>query len=284
MKIALIQTNPQTDIEKNIEQIYLLAQKAMQLKADVLVLPEMFSYMGNELARYEHADTLNPISGVFLKIQQLAQQAKCFVVGGSHSEKCANTKKVYNTGCVFNSTGELISVYRKNYLFNLKDIHGNKLYCESDSFLEGSEKNYFDINGFNCQYAICYDLRFPEFFRTSGKHETPADIIFLPAAFTHQTGQAHWETLVKARAIENQCYVVACNQTGFHTNGTKQNWGHSMVVCPWGNVVAALSEEEGILYADIFMDNIKEARLKLPALQDRKFINYTEDRLSSKPC
>ena len=118
---------------------------------------------------------------------------------------------------------------------------------------------------------VCYDLRFPEIVRREITRSGPIDILFVPAAFTHQTGKDHWEVLLRARAIENQCYVVACNQTGLHTEGRKRNWGHSMIIDPWGQVVATLGEEVGILHATISKDAINASRTRLPALQDRVF-------------
>jgi hypothetical protein len=161
--------------------------------------------------------------------------------------------------------------------WQVRDVEGKPLYCESDVFAPGE-----DIKGYSlllhaqplrCLTAICYDLRFPEVFRDAAGslRKEKFDVIFVPAAFTHQTGQDHWEVLLRARAIENQAWVVACNQTGFHSEGRKRNYGNSMIVDPWGRVVARLGEEVGVLMADVDLDMVHDARVRLPALADRVF-------------
>jgi nitrilase len=239
-----------------------------------VVLPEMFSFMGTDAERLATADSLN--SGAFELLANLAKEHKIDLIGGSHSEISPTPNKVYNTCVSFNSLGEAVSVYRKIHLFNLWGPQGEKLFCESDVFEPGDKLAPFNLcaNGENWHAlpAICYDVRFPEVFRPLSSDEKPFDIIFLPAAFTHQTGHAHWELLVRARAVENQCFVVACNQTGTFLNGTKRNWGHSMIVDPWGEVVATMQEETGILWADISRESIVATRQKLPAWRNRRRI------------
>jgi deaminated glutathione amidase len=271
MKIALLQTNPQDNLKNNVSQIMEMSLVALAKGAELLVYPEVFTYMGADGERQKHADTVSPPSGVFAQLSEFAKHRNCYLIAGSHAEKSNVPGKVFNTGVAFQKNGEVIASYRKKHLFNLKDAQGNPLYCESDSLTPGNENCFFQVNEFYCQYAICYDLRFPEFFRRTQKNEQAPDIIFFPAAFTHQTGKDHWEVLLRARAIENQCYVVGCNQTGFHSQGKKRNWGHSLVVDPWGNVVASLDEEISTLHVEIKKDAILEARTRLPALADRIF-------------
>jgi predicted amidohydrolase len=270
MRIACIQSNPQENLAENINFIENEIYKLKQKNIEVVVLPEMFSFMGKESQRKETGDFLH--EGVFSKIKNLCEQLNISIVAGSHSEKNnVDFNKIYNTCVAFDNQGQLLSVYRKLHLFNLKDKDGQKLYCESDVFLEGAMPGVFDLKigneVWNALTIICYDIRFPEIIRNQQKN---IDIIFVPAAFTWQTGKDHWEVLLRARAIENQCYVVACNQTGFFSKGQKRNYGHSMIIDPWGNVTDFLSEECGFLVSNLTKEKIQECRMRLPALNDRK--------------
>ena len=151
------------------------------------------------------------------------------------------------------------------------------LYCESDVFLQGEDTSTFSIENqtetWKCMTIVCYDLRFPEIVRREISRSGSIDILFVPAAFTHQTGKDHWEVLLRARAIENKCYVVACNQTGYHSEGRKRNWGHSMVVDPWGQIVSSADEGEGIISTKIAKEAIQSSRIRIPSLTDRVFTN-----------
>lgn len=275
MKISCLQTNPGLDIEKNMLE---LEQMLFSIKKDptllnVTLLPEVFAVMGSDTLRRTSANHLG--EGIFRTISQWAAQTGQYLVAGTHGEISSRPGKVYNTATVFSDHGALLDVYRKIHLFNLKDAHGEPLYCESDVFAEGLESSTYNIKSedenWHCMTIVCYDLRFPEIVRREISRSGPLDILFVPAAFTHQTGQDHWEILLRARAIENQCYVVACNQTGWHTEGRKRNWGHSMIIDPWGKIVAQLQEEVGILQAAVSKEEIRSARLRLPALHDRVF-------------
>lgn len=271
MKISCLQLNPQTNLQENLSAAVQGVTQAARNGAELVVLPEMFTYMGDTTKTHHHKNTLR--EGVFAKMQALAQELKIVLVAGSHAETVPQVdRKVYNTSAVFNQNGEMISAYRKVHLFNLKTKDGVPLYCESDVFQEGSDPPVpFSFlagqDSWSALNMICYDLRFPEVVR---RVKTPIDILFVPAAFTWQTGQDHWETLLRARAIENLCYVVGCNQTGFHTENQKRNYGNTMVVDPWGRVVARLGEECGTLTAELSKGVIEECRARLSALGDRR--------------
>lgn len=270
MQISCLQTNPQENIEENVNFIMSQIRLAKENSAQVVVLPEMFTYMGEERNRYKTKSNLN--EGIFSKIQLLAKELDVHIIAGSHSETIENKNdKVYNTSVAYSNQGEIISVYRKIHLFNLKDKLGKKLYCESDSFEHGSSSSIYNINCNGTVWKaftiICYDLRFPEIIRNL---KEPVDILFVPAAFTWQTGRDHWEILLRARAIENQCYVVACNQAGYYSNEQKRNFGNSMVIDPWGTVVSRLGEEVGFLNASVSKEKIEDCRQRLPVLQDRR--------------
>jgi predicted amidohydrolase len=271
MRLACIQTNPQEDLERNVSEIFETCRQVASQGANLIVLPEMFAYMGPDAGRLTIASPIG--TGIFLRLSELARSLGVALVGGSHPEPSEDSARVFNTSVVFDGRGTRLSTYRKIHLFNLWGPKGEKLFCESDTFCPGDSVAPFDLpvgsESWHSLAAICYDLRFPELFRTPESKTRPYDLIVLPAAFTHATGKAHWETLLRARAIENQCYVVACNQTGSFQNGTKRNYGHSMVISPWGEVVAALEEEVGVLWATLNREEIHAARSRLPAYRNR---------------
>ena len=269
-EVACVQTNPQDDLARNLEEAVALVGKAAREGAHVVVLPEMFTYMGADSGRIATADAMG--DGVFAKLAALAKECGIHLIAGSHAETSGTAGRVFNTSVAYGPGGETLSTYRKIHLFNLRDEDGKPLYCESDTFAKGDTIAGWSLDAkgeqgptsLRCLTAICYDLRFPETFR-----KETFGVLFLPAAFTHQTGQDHWEVLLRARAIENQSWVVACNQTGMHSQGRKRNYGNSMVVDPWGRVTARLGEETGLLRTSIDTLALKDARNRLPALMDR---------------
>ncbi|KAB8029159.1 nitrilase-related carbon-nitrogen hydrolase [Fluviispira multicolorata] len=273
MRISCLQLNPQNDVIENIKIALNYIAEAAKQGSEIVVLPEMFTYMGNESLRVKTKSKIG--EGVFSQIQCAAKEYKINIIAGSHSEEINNSSnKVYNTCVTFNKNGEIISTYRKKHLFNLRDKNGNPLYCESDSYEVGENPQAYNLEtsegSWNAFNIICYDLRFPEILRLPNGSNNYHDIVFIPAAFVWQTGKDHWEVLLRARAIENQCYVVACNQTGTFLNDQKKNYGNSMIIDPWGKIIARMNEETGILTAEIHKSSIDESRTRLPALKDRK--------------
>lgn len=277
MKVSCIQTNPDSNLQANLKSLreVLSNFEKPESGAGVVVLPEVFAVMGSDALRRESADQLG--EGVFRSAATWARDLGQYIIAGSHAEIAEDQAKVFNTSTAFDPQGRLINVYRKIHLFNLRDPQGQPLYCESDIFLQGNDTSVFSIDEENeawkCMTIICYDLRFPEIIRREVSRSGPLDIIFVPAAFTHQTGKDHWEVLLRARAIENQCYVVACNQTGYHTEGRKRNWGHSLIVDPWGQVIATAEEGVSIVTAEICKKAINSARTRIPALSDRVIVS-----------
>lgn len=187
-----------------------------------------------------------------------------WVFAGSIPIKSSDPTKVLNTQLVFDHHGQHICRYDKIHLFSF--TRGSESYDESRSISPGRSVETVSTPFARIGLSICYDLRFPELYRKMG----PVDLILVPSAFTYTTGQAHWEVLLRARAIENQCYVLAPAQGGRHANG-RRTWGHSMLIDPWGEVMSVLAEHPGVVIGDIDPQRIKEVRESLPALQHRVF-------------
>lgn len=199
----------------------------------------------------------------------LANKAKelgIWVIGGTLRIREEGESLVGNTMIIFNPKGELVDTYKKLHMFDIT-IPGEVNFLESASVKKGEELVLTEIAGVPSGLSICFDLRFPELFRLYAM--AGAKVLFLPAAFTAFTGAAHWETLLKARAIENVCFVVACNQTGEYTPGNA-NYGHSMVIDPWGRVLADAGSEVGVTVVDIDLDEIEKTRKLMPSLANRR--------------
>lgn len=267
------------DKEKNIEEAVSWVRHAAEKGADWILLPEVFAYHGPYDAIYERGE---PEDGPLVKkLSDLAKELGVVLFAGSFGERPSATemspdqlagrlghKRVYNTSFVFGRDGKRLAKYRKTHLFNLLDDRGQPLYCESDGFLTGESPVTLEIDGFNVGVAICYDLRFPSFFERLARDKA-LDVIVLPSAFTLMTGMDHWELLIRARAVEQQAYVFASNQVGEHGRG-RSSYGHSMIVDPWGYVLANTGGHKGIAFAEISRDRIQAIRAKLPALKNRR--------------
>jgi predicted amidohydrolase len=275
MKIGLVQTNPQRDLNRNLREIEASVLGASQQGAHVVVIPEMFACMGEDAERVACASRHG--EGVFKRLGELAQRASVYLVGGSHGELPPDSepdRRIFNSHQTFAPDGSVIFTYRKVHLFNLRSRSGELEFRESAVFQPGEVPEApfrVQVEGVNwaCLTLICYDLRFPEIFRQPAWRQSPPDIFFLPAAFTKRTGQAHWEALLRARAIENQCFLVACNQTGSFCEGRKVNYGHSMVVSPWGEVLLDMGDAEGLALVDIDHQRVSAARQQIPSLDNR---------------
>jgi len=191
-----------------------------------------------------------------------------WVLAGSFHETGPDESHTFNTSLVFDRSGSLAATYRKIHLFDI-DIPGRASYQESDSVAPGDQVVTVDIDGVRVGLTICYDLRFPELFRQLAV--AGAQVLAVPAAFTTHTGRDHWEVLLRARAIESQCYVVAAGQSGDHDPG-KSCFGRSMVIDPWGTVVAQVSDGVGLAVADIDLDRLARIRQEVPSLANRRLV------------
>lgn len=266
IRLATIAMNSSSDKQSNITLACDYIRQAAQGGADWVLLPEMFSCMGHESEIIEASeDESGPLN---LTLSALAKDLDITIFAGSCPEKSHSTdKRVYNTLYVFDPTGEVIAKYRKIHLFSLSNESGQITHDEGLTFLPGNHLVSFTHQGWTVALAICYDLRFPEFFSALNKYKT-ADIIIIPAAFTKRTGSVHWQTLLTARAIENQCYVFSSNQTGIH-NKSKESYGHSLIIDPWGGILTDSKLMCGPFYADVSKNTITTYRSQLPSLQHK---------------
>jgi nitrilase len=261
MKIAIVQLNSTDDKSRNLaiaaEQI---TQICEQQEIDLITLPEMFNFMGGSISEKKTAAENIENGETVILLKQLARKYGIFIHGGSIGEQESN--KYYNTTPIINPNGQLIAKYRKINLFNFKGTSAN--YNEASTLSPGHEIITYPVDKYIVACAICFDLRFSRLFETFKKIN--AKIIVIPSAFTYETGQAHWEILLRARAIETQSFVIAPAQTGsyFQEGQQRVNWGHSMVIDPWGNILAQLNENVGHALVHLDFKFLEQVREKLP--------------------
>ncbi len=260
LKVASIQMVSGMDVDANIQKMRHWVKEAALSGAKWVVLPEYWPIMGqHELDKVAYAETLYD-GQLQTALSQIAKECQITLFAGSLPLKASVANKVRNSLLVFDEAGNCISHYDKMHLFGFTGL--GEHYRESDSIEAGDIVPKLHVQGHGVAQGICYDLRFPEFFRA----QAPFDVLILPAAFTYNTGKAHWQMLLQARAVENQCYVIASGQGGTHENG-RRTFGHSMIINPWGEIIDCLPEGEGVVYADISWSFLNSVRSKLPALQ-----------------
>jgi nitrilase len=246
----------------NCETAARLVREAATAGAQLVLLPEYWAVLGgNEQDKVEIAESAGdgPLQNF---LANLARECGIWLLGGTLPLKSHQSDKVLNSLMAYAPDGTLASRYDKIHLFGF--TRGEESYDESRTIVPGTKVAVLETPFARVGLSICYDLRFPELYRAMGQ----CDLIVMPAAFTHTTGRAHWEVLLRARAIENQCYVLASAQGGLHPNG-RRTWGHSMLVDPWGEVCAQLAEGEGLVAGEIDLDSMMGIRASLPALQHR---------------
>lgn len=266
-QIAAIQMVSGASLEGNLSSAESLIADAARQGAKLVALPEYFCFMG-----HRDGDKLGikETPGKGLIQDFLADNARkhgIWLIGGSLPLQSGETARIYNSSLVFGPDGVPVGRYDKIHLFNFQK--GEEFYDESVSIKAGSpQAKVVELPFGKVGLSICYDLRFPELYRAMGE----VDLIVVPSAFTYTTGSAHWEVLLRARAIENQCYVLAPAQGGRHENG-RRTWGHSMLIDPWGEVLACLPEGEGAVVGEFNRARLDEVRLSLPALKHRTMLN-----------
>lgn len=267
MKIAALQTVSGTELEANLDRAHALLAEAARAGAELAVLPEYFCLMGRRESDKIGAREAFGDGRVQAFLAGAAREFGLWVVGGTLPLVADDAQRVRNTSLAFSPQGECVARYDKIHLFRFDN--GREQYDEARVIEGGRTPQAFtlpsrDGHAWRVGLTVCYDLRFPELYRALS-----ADLLLVPSAFTHTTGEAHWEVLLRARAIENLAYVAAPAQGGRHENG-RRTWGHSMVVDPWGVVLAQRAEEgEGLVLAELSRERMEQVRTQLPALGHR---------------
>jgi predicted amidohydrolase len=263
MRVAVCQLNARDDRAANLEMARDLLGRAALAGADLAILPGYVDYLG----RADGAPKPEPIDGEFAGFfGATARELGMWVHAGSFHEAGPDERRTFNTSLLFDRRGEHVATYRKIHLYDV-EIPGRVSYEESRTVAPGTETVIADVEGVPTGLSICYDLRFPELYRALAVNG--AKVLVVPAAFMMHTGRDHWEVLLRARAIENQCYVVAAAQIGNHDPG-RTCFGRSMIIDPWGTVLAQAPDTIGIVAADLDLARLDQIREELPSLANRR--------------
>jgi predicted amidohydrolase len=269
MRVAVVQLNTQDKVEENLDRVRHWVSQAAAAGAQLVALPENFAFMGEEAQKRELAERLDgAFPGPMLRaLSETATKHGVWIVGGGMPERSDDTLRPYNTSVLVDPQGHVAATYRKVHLFDVSLPDGTSL-RESAATSAGSEAVSAEVLGVRLGLSVCYDVRFPELYRRLV--DQGARIVTVPAAFTLTTGKDHWHALLRARAIENQVYVLAAAQHGKHPRG-RQTYGKSIIVDPWGEVVAQCSEGEGFASAQLDFAYQDRVRSSLPSLLHRKW-------------
>ena len=264
LRVACVQLTSRSDKAANLEKAEALVARAAATGADVVVLPEKWNAIGDRDVLHAAAETLEAGESV----EAMARWARAHgitLVGGSITERREGREKLSNTSIVFDSEGSIAGVYRKIHMFDV-DV-GGVSYRESDREQPGDDAVLAGVGEVELGLTVCYDLRFPELYRILAVRG--AQLLTVPSAFTEVTGRAHWHVLVRARAIENQAFVLAPNQVG-EAPPEYRSYGHSLIVDPWGVVLGQAPDEECFVAADLDLERQRQVRAELPSLANRR--------------
>ncbi|MCK5726431.1 MAG: carbon-nitrogen hydrolase family protein [Thiotrichaceae bacterium] len=264
--VAAVQMASGPQVQANLMEVARLIAEAASQGAELVVLPESFAIMGDSEAATVAIAEVAGEGDIQSFISQCAKKNKVWIVAGTIPIRSDNEKKAYATSILFNDKGEQLVRYNKMHLFDVKICESKETYTESDTVAVGKQVVVVDTPFGKLGMAVCYDLRFPEFFREMV--DQGAEIFTIPSAFTETTGRAHWEVLIRARAIENLCYVIAPAQGGYHVSG-RTTYGHAMLVDYWGNVLESLDKGAGVILAEIDSEKQKMTRQTFPVLDHR---------------
>ena len=268
LRVACVQLNAGTEKDANLEKAERLVARAASTGADVVVLPEKWNAIGSPDTLRAHAEPLDGGASAEAMSGWAAQHG-ITLVGGSITEIRGGRERLSNTCLVFDPSGQLVAVYRKIHMFDVEV--GGHVYRESEAEEPGEETTVCDVEGWKLGLSVCYDLRFPELYRILALDG--AELVTVPAAFTLYTGRDHWELLLRARAVENQCYVAAANMWGAHEGG-KESYGRSAIVDPWGVVLAQAADEDCVVSAELDRAHMERIRRDLPSLANRRPTAY----------
>jgi predicted amidohydrolase len=259
-----VQVTSREDKHANLEKVERLVERAASGGADVVVLPEKWNAIGDAETLHAAAEPLDAGESVDA-MSQWARTHGIALVGGSITERREGREKLSNTSVVFDRDGSITAVYRKIHLFDVEV--GGLVYRESEAEEAGDEPVVTEIDGWGAGLSICYDLRFPELYRILAVEG--AELLTVPSNFTLYTGKDHWHVLLRARAVENQCYVAAAAQVG-ETRRGRPSYGRSLIADPWGIVVAEAPDEETVIHAEIDRARLEDVRRRLPSLASRQ--------------
>lgn len=261
-RVALIQMTSSADVDRNMQHVEQFLKQAKDQHAELAVLPENFAFMGmKETDKLEIAEQYGH-GAIQRKISQLAKQLKLWIIAGTIPMKTSGAK-VRSSSIVFDEQGTQVARYDKIHLFDVR-VSDHESHQESLTVERGTNLVVIDSPIGKIGMTVCYDLRFPELYQQLMAQG--AQIFAVPSAFTAVTGLAHWEILLRSRAIENLCYVLAPNQCGHHANG-RSTYGHSMVVEPWGKVVAQKETDTGVVTADVDLQRLHQLRQHFPCVE-----------------
>jgi predicted amidohydrolase len=281
IKLSAIQLNSKANVKDNLQVIEHQLEKlinspesVLEMQSDptnnnariehIVVLPECCLFFGaKDDAQLLQAKKTHANNDLQIALSALAKKYQVTLIGGSIPLLADGGNKFTNSSCAFNSNGTLIGCYDKIHLFDVKVEDNEKNYCESRFTQAGKSSCLVETPFAKIGLTICFDVRFPMLYQELTAKG--ADIITVPSAFTRVTGKAHWQTLLQARAIENQVYIIAAGQEGIHENG-RETWGHSMIISPWGEILASIEEGEGIISCDFTPEEIKRIRTSMPLM------------------
>ncbi|MDH5544637.1 MAG: carbon-nitrogen hydrolase family protein [Gammaproteobacteria bacterium] len=265
-RVAAIQMASGPNVHANLIEVKRLIGVAAEEGAQLVVLPENFAQMSadRDLLKIKEKDGSGPIQDF---LSEIAEKFKIWLVGGTMPMESDHPNLVRSACLVFDQSGERVARYDKIHLFDVDIVDSDEHYTESKTIQPGKELTVVDTPVGKVGLAICYDIRFPELFR--GLLSKGAEIFAIPSAFTAITGRAHWEPLIRARAIENLCFVIAAGQGGYHVSG-RETHGDSMIVDPWGTVLDRLPRGSGVVISDIDNDRLKQIRKHFPAIKHRR--------------
>ncbi|MFW5967064.1 MAG: carbon-nitrogen hydrolase family protein [Persicimonas sp.] len=269
MKVSLVQICSTRDIDANLARCERFAHIAAADGADWILYPENAPFLGKDAEKAAVAETSD--GPIVERFRTIAREAHAWVTLGSFPEASPNEGKTYNTQLLIDPSGNTAATYRKIHLFDV-DVEGNRSYRESDSVVGGDEVVLTSVSApggdeHRVGLSVCYDLRFPELYRELVARG--ATVLTVPSAFTLQTGRDHWHPLLRARAIENQSYVLAPNQWGHHF-GRRSSYGHSAIYDPWGQRIACAPDKEGVVTAELDFEYLEDVRRRMPSLRHRR--------------
>jgi len=266
MRVGIVQMTSSDDLPANLAAAEQLVDRAASMGAQFIALPEMFAYLRREGLEFPHAQAVD--GEITARVAGWARRHKAHILIGSLAERRGGEERVHNTSVLVSPDGEVEASYRKIHLFDVDlTSEGGGTYAESRSIAPGDEVTLASLSGCVMGLSICYDLRFPELYREMTKRG--AQLFTVPSAFTVRTGRDHWETLLRARAIENLAFVVAPAQCGKHSEA-RESYGRSMIIDPWGVVLAQLSDHPGVAVAECDFEEQQRIRKALPALDNRR--------------